>query len=78
MDAGEKGTEKMTFEELWKQVEGLPEMAKIQVPRVLSESTKKKLAKKTPEEISRIVLAAIEEVNNGSVEPLDRLINKRI
>ena len=78
MDAGEKGTEKMTFEELWKQVEGLPEMAKIQVPRVLSESTKKKLARKKPEEVRQIVVAAIDEVNNGSVEPLDRIIRKKI
>lgn len=62
----------MTFDDLWREVQGLPEMAKIQVPTTLSESTKMKLAKKTPEEVSRIVLAAIEDVNNGSVEPLDK------
>jgi len=68
----------MTFEELWKQVSGLPDTAKMQVPRVLSDPTKKKLCKHSPEEVSRMVLDAIEEVNNGSVEPLDELIRERI
>lgn len=68
----------MTFDELWKQVSGLPDAAKIQVPGALKEDTKKKLAKKTPGEVSRIVAQAIEEVNNGSVEPLDKLIRVRI
>ena len=68
----------MTFEELWKQVSGFPDAAKMQVPRVLSDPTKKKLCKHSPEEVSRMVLAAIEEVNNGSVEPLDTLIKNRL
>lgn len=33
----------MTFEELWKQVKGLPDDAMVQVPAVLSPDTKKKL-----------------------------------
>lgn len=68
----------MTFEELWEQVSGLPDTAKIQLPRVLSIETKKKLEKKSPAEIGRIVAQAIEEVNNGSVEPLDTLIKNRL
>lgn len=68
----------MTFEELWEQVSGLPDTAKKQVPRVLSDPTKKKLCKHSPEEISRIVAEAIEEVNRGSVKPLDELIRERI
>lgn len=68
----------MMFDDLRREVEGLPETAKIQVSGVLSENMKRKLCKHSPEEISRIVLAAIEEVNNGSVEPLDRLIKKRL
>ena len=68
----------MTFDELWVRVQGLPDTAKLQVPNVLSESTKKKLAKKTPEEVTEIVQQAIAEVNHGSVKPLDELIRNRI
>lgn len=68
----------MTFEELWTRVQGLPDTAKIQVPGVLSVATKKKLTKYSLEEVAVIVLAAIEEVNRGSVEPLDELIRKRL
>ena len=68
----------MTFEDVWKEVKGLPDTARIQVPGVLSESTKMKMAELSPEEVSRIVLAAIEDVNNGSVEPLDKLIKSRL
>lgn len=68
----------MTFDELWVEVQGLPDTAKLQVPNVLSESTKKKLSRKTPEEITMIVRTAIEEVNRGSVKPLDELIKKRL
>lgn len=68
----------MTFEELWEQVSGLPDTAKIQLPGVLSIETKKKLEKKSPAEIGRIVAQAIEEVNRGSIKPLDELIRERI
>ena len=64
----------MTFDDLWREVQGLPEMAITQVPRVLSESAKKKLMRKAPEEISRIVAETTDEVNNGSEKPLDDLI----
>ena len=67
----------MTFEDVWKQVEGLPDTAKMQVQNTLSAATKKKLAKMTPEDVSKIVLAAIEEVNRGSIKPLDELIKNR-
>ncbi len=68
----------MAFEDVWKQVNGLPETAKLQVPGVLSAATKKKLSRRMPEDVSEIVLAAIEEVNHGSVESLDTLIRKRL
>ena len=68
----------MTDELLWTRVQGLPDTAKLQVPGVLSAATKKKLTKMTPEDVSKIVLAAIEEVNRGSVTPLDELIKKRL
>lgn len=68
----------MTFDELWAQVKGLPETAMIQVPLVLKVSTKKKLERKTPEEVAAIVTAAIDEINHGSITPIDELINSRL
>ena len=68
----------MTFDELWTQVKGLPDMAKLQVPDVLTVSTKRKLEQKTPEDIEKIVSAAIDEVNHGSVITLDELIRRRL
>ncbi len=68
----------MTFEEVWTRVQGLPDTAMAQVPEALSDKTKRRLAQKTPEEISKIVFEAVEEVNHGSIEPLDILINRRL
>ena len=68
----------MTFDELWVQVKDLPDMAKLQVPDVLTISTKRKIEQKTPEDIEKIVSAAIDEVNSGSVTTLDELIRKRL
>lgn len=68
----------MTFEGLWKQVKGLPDTAMIQVPAVLSSATKKKLMQKKPEEVGRIISAAIDEINRGSVETVDALVRKRL
>jgi hypothetical protein len=48
------------------------------VPKVLSKETKKRLEKLKPEEVSVIVAQAIDEVNQGSVVPLDELIRKRL
>lgn len=66
------------FEELWKQVEGIPNGAKKQIPRDLSERTKKKLEKLSPLEVSRIVNLAFEEINNGSIEEIDSLLRRLI
>lgn len=68
----------MSFEDVWMRVQGLPDTAKMQVPNTLSVATKKKLAKMTSEDVSKVVLAAIEEVNRGSIAPLDELIKKRL
>ena len=68
----------MSFDELWTQVKGLPDTAIMQIPLVLTASTKKKLERKTPEEIEQIVSAAIEEINHGSITSLDELINRRL
>ena len=68
----------MTFEELWKQVQGLPDTAKLQVPGTLKEDTKSRLARKTPEDVAEIVRQAVTEIDHGSVEPLDMLVKKRL
>lgn len=67
----------MTFEELWKQVSGHPDVAKIQVLGALKEDTKKMLASMKPEEVAAMVASAIGEVNRGSIKPLDELIRER-
>ncbi len=66
------------FEELWKRVEGIPEGAKKQIPGDLSDRTKRKLEKLSPEKVSEIVNRAFEEINRGSVEGIDTLIRKLI
>ncbi len=64
------------FEELWKQVEGIPDGAKKQISADLSERTKRKLEKLAPEKISEVINKAFEEVNRGSVLQMDVLIRK--
>lgn len=46
------------------------------VPRLLSEKTKKKLIRKTPEEAVALIKVAIDKINAGSVETLDTLIRR--
>ena len=66
------------FDELWKQVEGIPEGAKKQIPADLSDSTKRKLEKQSPEIIAEIVNKALGEISKGSVLAIDVLIRKMI
>lgn len=66
------------FEELWKQVEGIPDGAKKQISQDLSDSTKRKLEKLSPETIAEIINKAFEEINKGSVLEMDVLIRKLI
>ena len=71
----------MTFEEYWREVDKthlLPAMAIVQIPTSLSNSTKKKLMKKQPEETARLINTAIDEVNRGSIESIDSLVKKRL
>jgi hypothetical protein len=68
----------MKFDEIWLQVQGLPDMAKIQVPDALSNETKKMLGKFDPDDIARIVLSAIDEINHGSIESLDVLVRREM
>ena len=53
-------------------------MAIQQLPSLLSETTKKKLMKRRPEETARLINTTIDEVNRGSVESIDSLVKKRL
>lgn len=68
----------MTFDDMWKQVRDLPDTAMVQVPDTLKEDTKRKLSRKSPDEVTAIVQSAIDEVNRGSIEPLDTLIKRQL
>ena len=70
----------MTFDELWVELEKLhilPDAAIKQMPQILSSETKKRLSRKKPEEASRILSGAIEQINRGSIETVDALTRKK-
>ena len=71
----------MTFDELLDQackLARLPEMARILLPSTLSEETKKLVLKLEPEAFSAILKAAIDQINQGSVETVDALVRKAL
>ena len=71
----------MTFEELLDQAcksARLPEMARILLPSTLTEETKKLVLKLEPEAFGAILKAAIDQINQGSVETVDALVRKAL
>ena len=71
----------MSFLDVWDKVKGLgvlPEAASMDFPSSLSEDTKRCLSAKTPKEVAVIALDVISEVNSGSVETINNLVNKRL
>ena len=65
----------MTFEKLFDQActaAHLPDMARILLPSILSERTKKMVLQLGPEEFGQILSTVIETINHGSVESVDR------
>ena len=71
----------MTFEELLDKActaARLPDMARIQLPSALSDKTKRKLLKLSPEEVGRVLSRAIDAVNHGSVKSIDTLVNEQL
>ena len=71
----------MTFEELLDQAcktASLPEMARLLLPSTLSEGTKDMVLKLSPEEFGRILAAAIDQIDHGSVETVDALVRKAL
>lgn len=70
----------MTFEEFWKEVENtntLPETAIQHIPMAISEKTKRRLMRRTPEEAVKMLNEVIEIINQGSVEKLDTLLSRK-
>lgn len=66
----------MSFEDLLDQAcksARLPEMARILLPSTLSEETKKLV-----EAFGAILKAAIDQINQGSVETVDALVRKAL
>ena len=71
----------MTFDELLDQActaAHLPDMARIQLPSALSDKTKKRVMKLSPDDFGRVLASAIDAVNKGSIESVDTLVRKQI
>jgi hypothetical protein len=71
----------MSFEELLDKacsVAGLPDMARVLLPSALSDETKQILLKLSPDEVGNVLYTAIDAVNKGSVEPIDKLVRKQV
>ena len=71
----------MDFEELLDRAcdsANLPEMARLLLPSTLSEETKKLVLKLEPEAFGAILKAAIDQINQGSVETVDALVRKAL
>ncbi|MBR4731751.1 MAG: hypothetical protein IK081_03185 [Lachnospiraceae bacterium] len=71
----------MQFDELWKEVmamQVLPEAAHLDLPSALSKETKTRMCAKNPKEAARIFLDVISEIDQGSVETINSLVDKRL
>ena len=71
----------MSFEDLLDQASKsarIPEMSRILLPSTLSEETKKLVLKLEPEAFGAILKAAIDQINQGSVETVDVLVRKAL
>lgn len=56
----------------------IAEEAIMRVPETLRDDTRNRFSRMSPEEVAEIVLGAIDEVDHGSVEPLDLMVKKRM
>lgn len=71
----------MSFEELMDKVwalSDLPKIAREQLPRSLSDTTKKKLIRKSAEEIAQLFQKVIAEIDGGSTDSIDALVNETL
>ena len=71
----------MNFEEYWLQVKNegiLPNEAIKHLPGAFSDSTKRKMMRKTPQEAARKIQESIDEINRGSVDTVETLLKKKL
>lgn len=75
----------MTFDELLKEIKRIseksfPEAALIQLPMVISPQVQEKILNsgKSPEELAEIILKAIDLIDRGSVEKVERLVERML
>lgn len=71
----------MQFEELWDEIgkqNQLPQAAIDTVPSMLSEATKIMLQTMNPHDVCVIIKDSINEVDEGSVMPLNSIVLKKI
>ena len=57
---------------------GLSDMARILLPSTLSDETKKTAIRLSPEEFGIILKSAINKIDHGSVETVDRLVRRKM
>ena len=71
----------MTFDEILEEaclLVQLPNTAREQLPRALSDKTKQMALKLSPEELGRVLKSAIETINHGLVESIEALVRKQL
>ena len=71
----------MTFEEYWLLVKNegiLPNEAISYLPSSFSYSLKRKLMRKRPQEVTRMIQESIDEINKGSIDSIEALLKKKL
>lgn len=56
----------------------LPSMAKEQLPRSLSDETKRRIKKMDADELAEILKEAVDQIDHGSVESIDKLVKRAL
>ena len=67
----------MKFEDFWKEAwrkMTLPREAEKLLPKSLSNETKKRLMHMKPEEAAKIIELAVDKINSGAIESIDKLV----
>ena len=68
-----------TFRNFLKQMEGqIPREAIISLPNLLSKDTQKRLLSLPPNFAAGIINESINEINHGSIETIEKLIQRRL
>ena len=76
-----RGAREMKFEDFWKEAwrkMTLPSGAEKLLPKSLSNETKKRLMHMKPEEAAKIIELAVDKVNHGAIDSIDKLVRTAI